>query len=85
LETCDTAPAARAHESAAGAGEAYRYVGSWTHTDPWISWARHVVGVRVVASVNRSLDDARDWSVTVGVEFDPIGAAGYLVHRVLGD
>jgi len=28
--------------------------------------------------VNRSLDDPRDWSVTVGLEVEPIGA----VHAV---
>jgi len=55
----------------------FGYVGS--HGDPWPRWARHVVGARVVASLNRSLDDPRDWSATLGLEIDPIGA----IHAVL--
>jgi hypothetical protein len=55
------------------------YVGSWPDPDPWIRWAGHVVGARIVASVNHSLDDPRDWSATIGLEVEPIGA----VHAVL--
>jgi hypothetical protein len=33
---------------------AFGYVGSWSRSDPWISFARHVVGVRLVVSMNRS-------------------------------
>jgi hypothetical protein len=55
------------------------YIGFWPQADPWIRWAGHVVGARIVASVNRSLDDPRDWSATIGLEVEPIGA----VHAVL--
>src|SRR5262249_42024127 len=47
---------------------AFGYTGWWwSDTDPWISWARHVGGVRVVASMDRSLDDPRAWSATLGL------------------
>ena len=49
-------------------------------TDSWLGLG-HATGVRFVTSMTRSRDDAQDWSVTVGVEFDPIGALGYLVSR----
>lgn len=35
---------------------------------------RYMAGVRVVATVTRAFDDPRDWSATIGVEFEPIGA-----------
>jgi hypothetical protein len=54
------------------------YLGSWPSHAPWLPWARHVVGARVVASINRSTDDPREWSATIGLEVDPIGA----VHAV---
>jgi len=57
----------------------FGYVGSWPRNDPWISWARHMVGVRVVASMNRSLDDPHDWSATFGLELEPIGALSYVL------
>lgn len=60
----------------------FGYLGSWSRSDPRGGLATHVVGVRVVALVNRSLDDSRDWSATLGVEVDPIGAVQYAVHRV---
>jgi hypothetical protein len=40
----------------------------------WIRQINHVVGARLVASVNRSLDDPREWSAIFGVEVEPIGA-----------
>jgi hypothetical protein len=60
----------------------FGYVGSMPRTDPWISWARHEIGVRVVASMTRSVDDPRDWSATVGLELDPIGALAYIYKSV---
>ena len=58
------------------------YVGSFPRHDPLVPWARHVVGARVVLSVNRSLDARRDWSATVGLELDPIAAARAFVDLV---
>ena len=60
----------------------YGYVGSWDRTDAWI---HHAAGVRVVAAMTRSFDDPRDWSATLGVELEPIGALSYIVRRVSGD
>jgi hypothetical protein len=60
----------------------FGYVGSWPRNDPWIRWARHVVGARLVASVNRAIDDPRDWSATIGLEIEPIGVMHGLLDRV---
>lgn len=56
----------------------FGYVGS-EQRRPWIPWLGHDVGARVVASVNRSLDDPRDWSATIGFEVEPIGAVRAVV------
>lgn len=61
------------------------YVGSWPRSDPWIGWAGHVVGGRVVVSMNRSLDDPRDWSATLGLELEPTGAVHAAIDLVAGD
>jgi hypothetical protein len=52
----------------------------YTASDPWLGY-HHATGLRMITSINRSREDARDWSATVGVELDPIGAIGYVVHR----
>ena len=52
----------------------FGYVGSYPNGDPWVSWARHVVGARVMLSVNRAATDPRDWSATLGLEVAPSGA-----------
>jgi hypothetical protein len=62
----------------------FGYVGSFPSYDPWISWARHVVGARVVVSVDRALDAPHDWSATLGLEIDPIGAVHALYDLVTG-
>jgi hypothetical protein len=66
---------ARVFTAALGFG----YVGSFRRSDPWIRWARHLVGARIIASVNRSLDDPREWSATFGIEVEPLG----VLHAVL--
>jgi hypothetical protein len=58
------------------------YVGSFPRYDPWVGWARHVVGARVVVSVNRALDEPHDWSATLGLEVEPLGAAHALYDLV---
>ncbi len=60
----------------------FGYVGSWPRVDPWIGWARHVVGARLVVSVTRALDDPRDWSASVGLEIEPLGLAHAVVDLV---
>ena len=56
----------------------FGYVGSWPSNDPWIPWAHHVVGARVVLSMNQSLDD-HGWFATAGIEVEPVAA----LHAVL--
>ncbi|HSN25763.1 MAG TPA: hypothetical protein VLT45_05740 [Kofleriaceae bacterium] len=53
----------------------FGYVGSWPRFDPWVGWARHVVGARLVLSVTRERDAPRDWSATLGLEIEPLGLA----------
>jgi hypothetical protein len=57
----------------------FGFTGSWASRDPWISWARHAVGARAVASMTRS---STEWSTTVGVELEPIGTLQALVGLV---
>jgi len=63
----------------------FGYVGSWPSSDPWIGWAGHLVGARIVTSVNHSLDDPRDWSATIGFEIEPIGALHAVLDLATGD
>jgi hypothetical protein len=51
----------------------FGYVGSFPRSDPWLPWARHLVGARVVVSVDRAIDEPHDWSATLGIEVEPIG------------
>lgn len=64
------------------AGLGVGYVGSYPNASPWIRWVRHVVGARVMLSVNRAAEDPRDWSATLGLEVEPIGALHALYDRV---
>jgi hypothetical protein len=50
------------------------YTGSFSNPRPWVDWARHVVGARAVFSLNRAIGDPRNWSMTLGLEVEPIGA-----------
>jgi hypothetical protein len=59
-------------------------VGSLPRHDPWVHWARHVVGGRVVVSMNRSLDDPRDWSATINLEVEPIGVIQAVLDLAAG-
>ncbi len=62
----------------------FGYVGARPRSRPWVSWARHAVGGRVVVSMNRSLDDPRDWSALVGLEVEPLGLVHGLVDVIRG-
>jgi len=52
----------------------FGFLGAWPVDGSWIHWVGHVVGARLVASINHSRDDPRDWSATIGLEVEPIGA-----------
>lgn len=62
----------------------FGYVGSFPRNDPWIDWARHVVGGRVVVSFDRAIDDPRQWSATLGLELEPIGVVHALLDLATG-
>ncbi|HEY6038511.1 MAG TPA: hypothetical protein VIV58_29715 [Kofleriaceae bacterium] len=71
---------AGANEHVATWALGFGYVGSFPRFDPWVSWARHVVGARIVASTTYSLDNPHDWSTTIGIELEPIG----VLEKALG-
>ena len=58
---------------------AFGHLAPWRLLGPWSGATRYMIGVRLVASANRSLDDPRDWSATVGLEVEPVGALRYLL------
>ena len=58
---------------------AWGYLAPWTLFGPTTGRARYMIGVRLVATATRAVDDPRDWSVTAGVEVEPIGALRYLL------
>ncbi|HEY1550763.1 MAG TPA: hypothetical protein VGG28_23195 [Kofleriaceae bacterium] len=58
------------------------YVGSWN--PPSIRWLRHVAGARIVLGVDRAIDAPNDWSATVGLEVDPIGAL-HAIYDLVND
>lgn len=41
--------------------------------------SRYMIGVGVVATVTQSRHDPHDWSATIGLEFEPVGALRYLL------
>jgi hypothetical protein len=41
--------------------------------------SRYMIGVGVVATATQSRLDSHDWSATVGLEFEPVGALRYLL------
>lgn len=63
----------------------FGYVGSWPRSDPWIGWANHVVGARIVTTLNHSLDNPYDWSVTLGLEVEPIGVVQAVLDLATSD
>lgn len=58
---------------------AYGYLAPWRLWGPWNGATKYMIGVRLVASVTRSVDDPRDWTATGGLEFEPVGALRYLL------
>lgn len=58
---------------------AYGYRAPWDLFRPARGSARYMIGVRLVATATRAIDDPQRWSATVGVETEPIGALRYLL------
>jgi hypothetical protein len=57
----------------------FGYVGAFSRTDAWIPWLRHMVGARMVVSMNHALDEPGNWSALVGLEIEPLGAVRAVV------
>ena len=57
---------------------AYGYRCPWKLWGPYDRTSRYMIGVRIVASVSRAVDDPKDWSGTLGIEFEPIGSLRYV-------
>jgi hypothetical protein len=58
---------------------------AWGYRAPWDLFraprgsSRYMIGVRVVATATRSIDDPSRWSATLGLEAEPLGALRYLL------
>jgi len=61
------------------ASVAYGYRAPWNLFGPWTGATRYMIGARVVATATRSIEDADDWAVTLGLEVEPVGALRYLL------
>lgn len=57
----------------------FGYVGSFSGFD---SSTNHVIGARALISMNAAIDDPGDWSATVALEVEPIGALEAIIDRV---
>ncbi|HEY5949878.1 MAG TPA: hypothetical protein VIV40_30500 [Kofleriaceae bacterium] len=57
---------------------------AWGYRCPWKLWGpyndttRYMIGVRLVASATRAVADPNDWSMSLGLEFEPIGSLRYV-------
>ena len=63
----------------ATAALAYGYQAPWDLMHPRPGRTHYMIGVRVVGSYTRAVDDPRIWSATLGVETEPVGALRYLL------
>ena len=58
---------------------------AWGYRCPWRLWgpysptSRYEIGARLVVSGTRSYSNPADWTATVGVEVEPVGALRYLL------
>ncbi|MBA3453624.1 MAG: hypothetical protein H0T42_11080 [Deltaproteobacteria bacterium] len=66
------------HERATGQ-LAYGYLAPWNLFRPDRGAARYMIGVRFVATYTRAIEDPRDWSATIGLETEPVGALRFLL------
>jgi hypothetical protein len=64
---------------------AYGYLAPWNLRGTWDGASRYLIGVRVVGSVTRSVDDPREWTATAGLELEPVGAVRYVRAWVRGE
>jgi len=58
---------------------------AWGYRCPWKLWGpydratRYEIGARVVLAATRAYSDPRDWTATLGLEVEPVGALRYLL------
>ncbi|MEP6859104.1 MAG: hypothetical protein ABJE66_00690 [Deltaproteobacteria bacterium] len=58
---------------------------AWGYRCPWKLWgpytrtSRYEIGVRFVMTATRAYSDPRDWTATLGLEVEPVGALRYLL------
>jgi hypothetical protein len=50
----------------------------WRITGPYNRATRYMIGARLVASATRAVADPDDWSMSLGLEFEPVGSLRYL-------
>ena len=50
----------------------------WRLWGPYSDASRYMIGVRLVASATRAVADPDDWSMSFGIEFEPVGALRYV-------
>jgi hypothetical protein len=71
---------ARGHRRHTGHRRAVlRLPAPWDLLRPRHREVRYQIGLRAVATYTRSIDDPRDWTSTVGLEVEPVGALRYLL------
>ncbi|HUQ02645.1 MAG TPA: hypothetical protein VM261_09135 [Kofleriaceae bacterium] len=61
------------------AAVSYGYRAPWKLWGPWRGKTRYMIGVRVVGSWTRAVENPELWSATVGLETEPVGALRYLL------
>ena len=57
---------------------AYGYRCPWKLWGPYNHATRYMIGVRLVASGTRNVADPNDWSMSLGLEFEPVGSLRYV-------
>jgi hypothetical protein len=57
---------------------AFGYRCPWRLWGPYNRTTRYMIGARLVASATRSVADPNDWSMSFGLEFEPVGSLRYV-------
>ena len=50
----------------------------WSLSGPYDRASRYEIGARIVLTGTRALHDPREWTTTLGIEVEPVGALRYL-------
>ncbi len=61
------------------AAVSYGYRAPWKLRGPWRGTTKYMIGVRMVGSWTRAVDNPELWSATLGLETEPVGALRYLL------